>query len=123
MAGRRCPGATTLPDGRRQACPVILTNGERYCPKHARDYERRRGTRQARGYGATPDRARALWQGRIDHGETVRCVTCGVQLHGRAWDLGHTEDRARYLGPQCEPCNRGDGGSRGARMTNDATRG
>ena len=121
MAGRRCPGVTTLPDGRRQACPVILTNGERYCPKHARDYEHKRGTRQARGYDATHDRTRAVWQGRIDRGETVRCVSCGSRLHGRTWDLGHSEDRTRHIGPQCEPCNRGDGGKRGANVSNRTT--
>lgn len=117
MAGRRCP-ATTEADGRRRACPRILTRGERYCTEHAREYEAKRGTRAARGYGAEHARLRARVQDRIDDGQTVRCVTCNVQLHGRAWDLGHTEDRAAYRGPQCQPCNRSDGGSRGATVAN-----
>ncbi|GIG27174.1 hypothetical protein Cde04nite_34180 [Cellulomonas denverensis] len=112
MAGRRCPGRDEV-DGRTRACPVILTRGERYCGRHARSYERRRGSRQARGYDATHDRARAGWQARMDSGERVYCATCGVLLNGSPWDLGHTDDRRSYRGPQCLPCNRSDGGRRG----------
>lgn len=107
MAGRRCPAT---------GCPRILTNGERYCTQHARDYETKRGTRQARGYDAAHDQLRAQWQDAINSERIVCCCTCGARLHGRAWDLGHSEDRRSYLGPQCLACNRSDGGRRG-RMT------
>ena len=86
-------------------CPT-LTNDTR-CLVHARQRDQARGTRQQRGYDAAHQRERARWQALIDSGATVKCATCPTLLEGRAWDLGHTQDRTRYLGPQCIPCNRG----------------
>lgn len=52
----------------------------------------------------------------------VRCVTCGrVCTRPDQVDLGHdTTDPtgSRYRGAQCVPCNRGEGGRIGARITN-----
>lgn len=110
MAGRRCPA---------KGCPKILTNGERYCPTHAREYEGRRGTPTARGYGAEHRAIRRQWQQRIDNGERITCATCPVVITGTAWQLGH--DHARgvgYLGPQCVRCNTSEGGRRGAAISN-----
>lgn len=112
MAGRRCPGRDER-DGRSTACPTILTNGQRYCPRHARQYEQRRGSPTARGYGADHQRRRAAIVVRIKAGEAVCCIDCGVQLTPDTLDLGHTEDRSAYRGPQCSTCNRKDGGRRG----------
>lgn len=112
MAGRRCPGKDEQ-DGRTRACPTILTNGERYCPRHARAYEQRRGPRQARGYDTRHDRMRAALVTRMNAGETIHCIDCGVKLTPATLDLGHTEDRTAYRGPQCATCNRSDGGRRG----------
>lgn len=120
MAGRRCPGRDER-DGRTIACPTILTNGERRCPRHAKTYEQQRGSRQQRGYGNDHDRLRADWQRRIDDGEHVVCATCPTVITGRMWQLGHTEDRAGYVGPQCVPCNTSDGGRRGAQAANGAS--
>jgi hypothetical protein len=122
MPGRRCPSTTPLRDGRRRTCPRILTRGERYCPEHAREYEAQRGTPTERGYDAKHRRLRAHWQSRIDDGEIVRCATCSIRLRGRAWDLGHEDDRTKHRGPECIPCNRGEGGSRGAAISNGARR-
>jgi hypothetical protein len=97
----------------RPGCPALIPAGARYCPTHAREYETRRGTRQARGYDARHNALRADWQRRIDRGERVVCATCPTVLTGRTWDLGHADDRRAYIGPQCLPCNRGDGGRRG----------
>lgn len=108
----RCTGSST--------CPAMLPAGVRYCPAHAVAYEQRRGTRQQRGYGSEHDRRRAAIVDRIRSGTLVFCVTCGVQLAESAFDLGHDEDRRRYLGPQCLPCNRGAGGRRGAAAANRA---
>lgn len=116
MAGRRCPGTDTV-DGRPRACPTILTNGERRCPRHAKTYERRRGTRQARGYDSQHDRLREDWQRRIDSGEHVVCATCPTVITGRMWQLGHDHVNGGYLGPQCVPCNTADGGRRGAAVS------
>lgn len=118
MAGRRCPGKDDT-DGRVRACPTILVHGEKYCVRHAREYEGRRGTRQERGYTASHDQLRAAWQARIDAGEIIYCADgCGTRITGRAWHLGHTEDRTAYLGPQTIAHNTSDGGRRGARASN-----
>lgn len=103
-AGRRCPASR---------CPVVLTRGERYCPAHAAEYEAQRGTTASRGYGARHQSARAEVQEHIDAGDIVRCVSCGARLTGTAWDLGHSDDRRRYVGPQCTDCNRSSGGRKG----------
>ena len=115
-AGRRCPGRTVDAAGREVGCPVILKGRERYCPRHARTYEQRRGTPTQRGYGAGHRALRAAWQARIDAGEDVRCADgCGARIVGTDWHLGHTEDRSDYLGPQTVGCNTADGGRRAHR--------
>lgn len=96
-AGRVCP----VP-----GCPTILHAGQRRCPTHAAEYERRRGSRQARGYDAAHDRTRAM----LATTGPLRCATCGAPLD--TFDLGHTPSRNGYIGPQCWACNRGDGGRR-----------
>lgn len=116
MAGRRCPGRDEV-DGRTRTCPTILTQGERYCPRHAQQYEQRRGSRQARGYGPEHDRMRRALVARMRQGEVIRCIDCGITLTPSTLDLGHTDDRAAYRGPQCATCNRSDGGRRGAAAT------
>lgn len=95
-------------------CPA-LTRGSR-CPTHTRERDRARGTRQQRGYDAAHDRARTAWAPRVATG-TVRCASphClrphDPLIHpGEAWDLGHTEDRTAYRGPEHERCNRSEGG-------------
>ena len=109
MAGRRCPG---------ERCPRILTQGQRYCPQHALEYEQRRGTPAQRGYDTEHQKLRRTWQARLDAGEIIHCARCGSRINPRAWDLGHTEDRAAWTGPECVGCNRADGGRRGAAISN-----
>lgn len=105
MAGRRCP---------RPSCPRIITDGSRYCPDHAREYEAKRGSTTARGYGSAHQRLRAAWVARMARGEVVHCARCGVRLTaGTPFDLGHTEDRTGYTGPEHATCNRSEGGTRG----------
>ena len=106
---RTCTGSPT--------CPVLLPAGVRYCPDHARQYEVRRGTRQARGYDAAHDQLRASIVRRMRAGETIRCIDCTVVLTPATLDLGHTDDRRAYRGPQCATCNRRDGGRAGARRS------
>ena len=97
---------------RTDGCPELIPSSRRHCATHAREYEQQRGTRQQRGYDADHERLRKQIQTRIDRGHPVPCVTCGVLLVGRDWDLGHDHDHGGHLGPQCVPCNRGDGGRR-----------
>lgn len=88
-------------------CPELYPDRNTYCAAHRRAADKRRGTRQARGYNADHDKLRAHWQARIDAGDVVICWRpgCGTRLTGRAWHLGHLEDRTRYGGPECIPCN------------------
>lgn len=100
-AGRPCLG-----------CPRIIPadSPRGRCPDCRREWDRARGTRQARGYDASHDRARAEIQARIDAGQVVRCWRCDVRLVGRAWHLDHDDTRRGYRGPACEPCNLSEAG-------------
>ena len=86
-------------------CPTLGRWKRGRCPTHDRARDKARGTRQARGYDADHDRTRASIQARIDAGEDVRCWRCKTRLAGRSWHLDHDDDRARYRGPACIPCN------------------
>ena len=84
----------------------------------------RRSTTE-RGYGAAHKREKARWARILKAEGALLCATAGkhkdcpqVIRDGDQWDLGHTPDRTAYLGPQCIPCNRGDGGRNGAAVTN-----
>ena len=85
-------------------CPT-LTHTTR-CPTHTRAKDQARGTRQARGYDAEHQRIRATWQARIDAGEHITCwrPDCNTVLTGRAWHLGHHDNRT-HAGPECVACN------------------
>ncbi|WJZ27877.1 HNH endonuclease [Arthrobacter phage 1191A] len=66
-------------------------------------------TTAQRGYGNDHQIIRKKWQRIIDQGET-KCARCGKPIQpDMPWDLGHTEDRTGYNGPECVPCNRGAG--------------
>jgi len=104
MAGRRCPA---------RYCPHILTHGERYCHEHMAEYEAKRGSATQRGYDAEHRARRTAIVARINAGEVIRCIDCGTTLTPSTLDLGHTDDRTTWRGPQCATCNRADGGRRG----------
>jgi hypothetical protein len=81
----------------------------------------RRGSTTLRGYGTVHQRERDHWRPKVDAG-IVNCARCHQPLEpGRPWDLGHTDDRTGYTGPEHAVCNRRAGGANGARVTN-ATR-
>lgn len=92
-------------------CPE-LTDARR-CPDCASEYEQRRGRRQARGYDRAHERERERWRPRVEaltvHCHAPVCVMTGGRLilPGQPWDLGHTEDRSAWTGPEHARCNRG----------------
>src|SRR5262245_41735947 len=66
-----------------------------------------RASTTARGYGHAHQRMRAEY-GRLVLAGRVRCARCGDWIvPGQEWDLGHTDDRRGYTGPEHAVCNRG----------------
>src|SRR4029077_16714608 len=66
-----------------------------------------RASTSARGYGPAHQRMRVEY-GRLVLAGRVRCARCGDWIvPGQEWDLGHTDDRRGYTGPEHETCNRG----------------
>lgn len=77
-----------------------------------------RGSSTARGYGVAHRAMRARWQEIVDAGEAT-CARCTGPIHaGQPWDLGHTDDRTAWTGPEHPSCNRSVGGRNGARVAN-----
>ena len=75
-------------------------------------------TTSQRGYGTAHQRLRQQWQQAIDQGG-VTCARCGYPIppeQPRAWDLGHTEDRSGYTGPEHARCNRAAGARKRNRL-------
>lgn len=77
----------------------------------------RRGSTTLRGYGTDHQRRRAQWKPKVDAG-LVNCFRCGALIEpGRAWDLGHDDER-KTRGPEHLVCNRRAGGTNGALVSN-----
>lgn len=71
----------------------------------------------ARGYGADHQAQRSKWLPTVKAGR-ARCHAKVCLKPSRRidpteeWDLGHTEDRTSWTGPEHMQCNRSDGGRR-----------
>jgi len=90
-------------------CGALVRDAHR-CLPCAAERDKRRGTRQQRGYDAEHDRTRAQWAPQVATGR-VPCARCGVLIaHGAPWDLGHADDRTSWSGPEHAACNRAAGG-------------
>lgn len=105
---------TSMPRAKR-ICPkrgcASVADG-RYCQAHNREYEADRGSSTQRGYDHRHKALRKQWDVKVQRGG-VLCASCGKPIHpGTPWDLGHTDDRADYKGPEHPACNRSDGGKR-----------
>lgn len=71
-----------------------------------------------KGYGIRHQREREKWRAKVDSGG-VTCARCNEPIQpGRPWDLGHTDDRTGWTGPEHRVCNRRAGGANGAAVTN-----
>lgn len=75
-----------------------------------------RRTTSQRGYGWAHQRVREQWAPKVAAGVVV-CARCGKPISpGQRWDLGHTEDRRAWHGPEHASCNRSAGGKNGNRV-------
>lgn len=73
----------------------------------------------ARGYGATHRKERARWE-RVVRSGRATCAKCGMPIRaGDPWDLGHTDDRTGWTGPEHPRCNRSAGGAIGNRRARE----
>lgn len=91
-------------------CPQLVPQGQRFCHVHAHAYNQRRGSSTARGYDAAHRHLRRAWEARLATGETHTCAKCGQPVTAAdQWDLGHTDDRQSWTGPEHRSCNRQDG--------------
>lgn len=98
-------------------CPVLIPDEARYCRDHliVRDHER--ASSSERGYDAAHRRLRRSWQRRMNAGEQVSCLRCGLPiLPGQPWDLGHNDARDAWTGPEHAHCNRAAGAIASHRM-------
>lgn len=76
-----------------------------YCVEHAREVERERGSRQARGYDAEHVKARARWAPLVAKG-MVRCRRCKELIEpGTEWHLGHDDERVTAAPEHAAGCN------------------
>lgn len=76
-------------------------------------------TNKERGYGREHQRERKRWERILAVELVTPCARCHEPIHhGDKWDLGHTDDRTGWTGPECIRCNRSAGGRNGARVTN-----
>lgn len=91
-------------------CPQLVKQGTRFCAIHTHEYERQRGSSTARGYDAAHRHLRRAWGARLATGEIHICAKCGQPVTAAdQWDLGHTDNRQSWTGPEHRSCNRKDG--------------
>lgn len=88
-------------------CPRVQRAAR--CAEHRRERDRKRGTRQDRGYDADHDALGRDFQQQMDAGTRFRCWRCTAPLgvrRGIDWVLGHCDiNRLVYHGPECPSCN------------------
>jgi hypothetical protein len=78
-----------------------------------------RRSRSERGYDTAHDHERRRWRPIVASGAAQCanpvCLRPTRLIHpSEPWDLGHTEDRTGWRGPEHRECNRAEGGRNGA---------
>jgi hypothetical protein len=77
-----------------------------------------RGTTPQRGYGYHHQQERKRWVVKVEAG-LVDCARCRGRINPEeVWQLGHTDDRTAWSGPEHAYCNQAAGGRNGAAVTN-----
>jgi hypothetical protein len=104
-----CTGCSAHPG----SCSVVVGKG--LCQPCSGVADRARGSRQQRGYDAEHDALRRRWKPKVERGgvhcHAERCLMpARLILTGQDWDLGHTDDRKQWTGPEHAFCNRSAGG-------------
>lgn len=88
-------------------CPNLST--EKRCDYHRKAYERQRGSSYSRGYDAAHQKERRRIINAGIH--NFRCARCGDQFeYDEPFQLGHTDDRKSWSGPEHIRCNLGAAG-------------
>jgi len=83
-------------------CPALST--EKRCPEHAKAYEKQRGNSYKRGYDAAHEKERQRIVKAGIHNFT--CAKCSAQFDlDEPFQLGHTDDREAWTGPEHIRCN------------------
>lgn len=77
-----------------------------------------RGTTPQRGYGYRHQQERKRWAPKVEAG-LVDCARCRSPIGSdQVWQLGHTDDRTAWSGPEHRFCNESAGGRNGAAVAN-----
>ena len=85
---------------RLPGCGTLTTHG--LCREHRLE----RDNSKNRGYTGQHRQLRAQWA-TIIATQGATCTRCGDPIYpGDPWDLGHTNDRTRWRGPEHMACNR-----------------
>lgn len=88
-------------------------------PPFISELRRRKPPPASRGYGPAHRAMRRAVAVDVAAGRGV-CAKCGQPIRPNdKWDLGHSDDRATYTGPEHASCNRSAGASYGNRLRSD----